>query len=85
MQVHPWPSTGLRIPCCHNYGLSCSCGLDLIPRLGTPCAAGWQKKKKKNDYKEVPTPVAKWNCILCFKHSNSKMLTCTWSQIKGSL
>ena len=41
-----WHS-GLRIGCCCSWGLGCNCGLDLIPGLGSPYAAGRPKKKKK--------------------------------------
>ena len=45
-----WHS-GLRIQYCCNCGIDCNWGLDLIPTLGTPYAAGAalkrQKKKKK--------------------------------------
>lgn len=46
VQSLAWYS-GLRILCCH----SCSCGLDLIAGLGTPCAKGAKKEKKKTNQK----------------------------------
>ena len=44
---------GLRIWCCHSCSISCNCGLDLIPGLGTPCADGWPKKKKKKKLEDT--------------------------------
>ena len=39
--------SGLRVwPCC-SCSLGLDCASDLISGLGTPYAAGWQKKKKK--------------------------------------
>ena len=43
--------SGLRIRRCHSCGLGCNHGLDLIPGLGTPCAAGQSNKKKENKNK----------------------------------
>lgn len=34
---------GLRIQCCHSCNFGCSYGLDLIPGLGAPYAAGHPK------------------------------------------
>ena len=39
--------SGLRIQSCHSCGLCYSYNSDLIPSLGTPCAKGQSKKKKK--------------------------------------
>ena len=38
--------SGLRIQCCCSCGLGRNYGLDLIPSLGTPYAAGQPKRKK---------------------------------------
>ena len=43
----PAQHCGLRRWHCCSCGLGCSCGSDLIPGLGTPCATGWPKKEKK--------------------------------------
>ena len=39
--------SGLRIWCCHCYGLGYNCCSDLIPVPRTPYATGRPKKKKK--------------------------------------
>lgn len=46
---------GLGIWCCHSFSLGQDSGSDLIPGLGTTCAAGPknEKKKKKSYYNIV--------------------------------
>ena len=45
MQVRsPAGHSGLRIPCCHSYGIGSNCGLDPIPGPRTPYAAGVEKR-----------------------------------------
>ena len=39
--------SGLRIQCCHSFGIGHNSGSDLIPGLGTPHDAGCQKRGKK--------------------------------------
>ena len=48
--LSPAQHIGLRIGHCHNCGIGCNCGSNLISGLGTPCAAGQptKEKKKKN-------------------------------------
>lgn len=49
MQVRSpaWHSV-LKIWPCQSCCVGYNCGLDLIPRLGTPYIAGWPKNKNKN-------------------------------------
>lgn len=44
--------SGLSIPCCHSCSVSCNCGSDSIPGLGTSICleSGWEKKKKQFQY-----------------------------------
>ena len=41
---------GLKDPTCPSCGVGCSCGLDLIPGLGTPYAVGQPKKIERKKY-----------------------------------
>ena len=43
----PAQHSGFRIRCCHSCSFGRSCGLDLIPGLGTPYATSSQTRKKK--------------------------------------
>ena len=39
--------SGLRIWCCHSYGVGHSCGFDSIPDLGTSISQKEKEKKRK--------------------------------------
>ena len=54
-QVGSPPDSGLGIPRCYSGGLGGDCGWDLIPGLGTLCAAHWSKKKKEKRKKALST------------------------------
>ena len=46
-------SSGLRILCCHSCGKGCSCGLDLIPCLGTSACCGCGRKRQKSFFNKL--------------------------------
>ena len=51
--ILPWCS-GLRIQCCHIWGIGCSCSLDSVPDLGTSICQGCSDiKKGKKERKEI--------------------------------
>ena len=51
--------SGLRIQCCHSFGLGCSSDLILDP--GTPYAAKKERKKKRYLHPNVPCSTI-YNC-----------------------
>ena len=51
---HSQPSTVCsRIWCCRNCSLRRNCVSDPIPGQGTPCAAGWPRKKSIHEYSQT--------------------------------
>ena len=59
--------SGLRTRYCGNCGLDCTCGLNVIPGVGTPYAMGQPRKrkrklKKKKENGGVPV-LAQWKQI----------------------
>ena len=44
MKVPLWPS-GFRIWCCHRCAIGCTCGVGLIPGLGTSTCCGCGQKR----------------------------------------